>query len=159
MARYQADKLQRWALVMSTFSYTIEGIPGDLNDWGDLLSRWGSTPSVARISNLVAIVAPMQRSDFEWPSPASILAIQRSFVDGEESPPTGVEWNDTKSYYMNNQGRIWTPDTCVDLQVRLCVIAHRGIGGDRRVDATCKAIADVFVWSTMEADVKSFVQA
>ncbi|KAH9099082.1 hypothetical protein LEN26_016366 [Aphanomyces euteiches] len=121
MARYQADKLQRWALVMSTFPYTIEGIPGDLNDWGDLLSRWGSTPSVARISNLVAIVAPMQRSDFEWPSPASILAIQRSFVDGEESPPTGVEWNDTKSYYMNNQGRIWTPDTCVDLQVRLCV--------------------------------------
>ncbi|CAK4154680.1 unnamed protein product, partial [Aphanomyces euteiches] len=125
MARYQADKLQRWALVMSTFPYTIEGIPGDLNVWGDLLIRWGSTPSVARISNLVAIVVPMQRSDFDWPSPASILAIQRSFVDGKESPPTGVEWNDTKSYYMNNQGRIWIPEACVDLQVRLCVIAHQ----------------------------------
>ncbi|KAH9088946.1 hypothetical protein LEN26_019336 [Aphanomyces euteiches] len=40
VAKYQADKLQRWALVMSTFPYTIECLPGDTNVWGDLLSRW-----------------------------------------------------------------------------------------------------------------------
>ncbi len=43
MAKYQADKLQRWALVMSTFPYTIECVSGDANVWGDLLSRWASS--------------------------------------------------------------------------------------------------------------------
>jgi hypothetical protein len=33
MAKYQADKLQRWALVMSTFPYTIECVSGDANVW------------------------------------------------------------------------------------------------------------------------------
>ena len=39
MAKYQADKLQRWALVMSTFPYTIESVSGEDNVWGNLLIR------------------------------------------------------------------------------------------------------------------------
>lgn len=42
VARYQADKLQRWDLPLMAFKYVIEHIPGDQTAWGDLLSRWGS---------------------------------------------------------------------------------------------------------------------
>ncbi|KAH9094099.1 hypothetical protein Ae201684P_016714 [Aphanomyces euteiches] len=42
MARYQAHKLQRWAMVMATFPYTLEHVAGEANVWGDLLSRWGA---------------------------------------------------------------------------------------------------------------------
>lgn len=41
MAKYQIDNLQRWAMVLSMFRYTIEHIPGDDNVWGDLLSQRG----------------------------------------------------------------------------------------------------------------------
>lgn len=43
--RHTAAKLQRWALQLTGFDYVIEHIPGELNVWADLLSRWGATPS------------------------------------------------------------------------------------------------------------------
>jgi hypothetical protein len=43
--KYTAAKLQRWALRLHAFSYTIEHISGDANVWADLLSRWASPPS------------------------------------------------------------------------------------------------------------------
>lgn len=46
MARYQADKLQRWALLLISFRYVIEHVPGETNAWGDLLSSWGAEPAV-----------------------------------------------------------------------------------------------------------------
>jgi Chromo (CHRromatin Organisation MOdifier) domain/RNase H-like domain found in reverse transcriptase len=40
--KYTADKLQRWALLLMSYEYTIQDIPGEDNVWADLLSRWGS---------------------------------------------------------------------------------------------------------------------
>ncbi|KAH9152761.1 hypothetical protein AeRB84_004872 [Aphanomyces euteiches] len=39
--RYLADKLARWAMLLSCFNYKIRHVSGDDNVWGDLLSRWG----------------------------------------------------------------------------------------------------------------------
>ncbi|KAF0757346.1 hypothetical protein AaE_004292, partial [Aphanomyces astaci] len=36
---------------------------------------------------------------------------------------------------------------------------HQGAAGHRRIEATTKAVRDVFAWSTLEDDVKTFVQA
>ncbi|KAF0699577.1 Aste57867_9865 [Aphanomyces stellatus] len=96
LAKYQADKLQRWALVMSTFPYTIECLPGDVNVWGDLLSRWGSTPTaprVAHVRRLVHVMSPLQLADFEWPTATSFLTTQKVSIEGGESTPPGVAWN------------------------------------------------------------------
>ncbi|ETV98504.1 hypothetical protein H310_08643 [Aphanomyces invadans] len=43
MVKYQADKLQRWALVMSTFPYTIESVSGEDNDF-----EWPTAQSVLK---------------------------------------------------------------------------------------------------------------
>jgi hypothetical protein len=40
LARHTVAKLQRWALKLSVFKYTIEHISGELNLWADILSRW-----------------------------------------------------------------------------------------------------------------------
>jgi len=48
MDRYQADKLQRWALSLMPFQYIIEHVPGEMNVWGDLLSRWGAVRGRSR---------------------------------------------------------------------------------------------------------------
>ncbi|KAF0711038.1 hypothetical protein As57867_005399, partial [Aphanomyces stellatus] len=45
--KYTAQKLERWALLLMGYSYVIHDIPGEVNVWADLLSRWGSTlPSI-----------------------------------------------------------------------------------------------------------------
>jgi hypothetical protein len=35
------QKLQRWALKMSVFSYRMEHVMSELNYWTDLMTRWG----------------------------------------------------------------------------------------------------------------------
>ncbi|KAH9105630.1 hypothetical protein AeMF1_018616 [Aphanomyces euteiches] len=60
---------------------------------------------------------------------------------------------------MDDQGRIWVPDDAVDLQQRLCVIAHQGAAGHRRVAATVKSVSDKFRWATLAQDVETFVKA
>jgi len=162
MAKYQADKLQRWSLVMSTFPYTIECVSGDVNVWGDLLSRWGSAPPdrpVAHVRKLIHVVSPLQHKDFTWPTAATITEVQRSMIEGGEDTPTGVAFDNDTHFYVDRNGRIWIPDGAVDLQQRLCVIAHQGASGHRRIAATTKAVADKFMWKTLVTDVEAFVRA
>ncbi|ETV92317.1 hypothetical protein H310_13371 [Aphanomyces invadans] len=147
---------------MSTFPYTIECLPGDVNVWGDLLSRWGSTPPappVSHVRKLVHVVSPLQRADFEWPTAASILAAQTSAIEEGESTPTGVVWNEEESFHMDEKGRIWIPDSAVDLQQGLCVIAYQGPAGHRRIAATTQTEFDKFVWKSLAQDVDTFVRA
>ncbi|KAH9114827.1 hypothetical protein LEN26_013016 [Aphanomyces euteiches] len=145
MAKYQADKLQRWALVMSTFPYTIECLPGDTNVWGDLLSRWGSAQSsrtIARVRKLLHVVSPLQQNDFEWPTAKSILEAQKLVLKGEGPPhPVWLGATKTPSTWMT-QGRIWVP----------------GAAGHRRVAATVKSVSDKFWWATLAQDVETFVK-
>ncbi|KAH9108266.1 hypothetical protein LEN26_014132 [Aphanomyces euteiches] len=160
MAKYQADKLQRWSLVMSTLPYSI--MPGEANVWGDLLSRWGSVSvdkPVTRVCRLIEVVSPLQQVDFEWPTAATISKIQRSALKGGETTPTGVFWDEDVAFFVDQDGRIWIPDNAVDLQQRLCVIAHQGASGHRRIVATIKPVSDKFVWKSLSTDVEAFVRA
>ncbi|KAH9150500.1 hypothetical protein AeRB84_006672 [Aphanomyces euteiches] len=162
MTNYHADKLQRWALVMSTFPYTIKCLPGDTNVWGDQLSRWGSAQScrtIARVRKSLHVVSPLQQNDFEWPTANSILEAQKLVIERGGSTPPGVAWSDEDSFHIDDQGRIWVPDVAVDLQQRLCVIAHQGAAGHRRVAVTVKSVSDKFWWATLAQDVETFVKA
>ncbi|KAE8980295.1 hypothetical protein PR002_g24168 [Phytophthora rubi] len=75
MQRYQADKLQRWAMAMTSYRYVIEHIRGDDNAWADMLSRWGN-PQASRIEaassvKQIAVVpqlSPLEDEAFEWPT-------------------------------------------------------------------------------------------
>ncbi|KAF0709695.1 hypothetical protein AaE_012802, partial [Aphanomyces astaci] len=83
MARYQAHKLERWVLLLSSFPYTIECLPGEDNVWGNLLSRWGAAQAqvpTKSVRRLLAMVSPLQQPDFDWPSPAGIVKTQQVAV-------------------------------------------------------------------------------
>lgn len=43
--RHLANKLMRWALLLATYRYVIEFLPGYKNVWADILTWWGSNPS------------------------------------------------------------------------------------------------------------------
>ncbi|KAF0750247.1 hypothetical protein AaE_006783, partial [Aphanomyces astaci] len=155
-------KLERWALVLSSFPHTIECLPGEDNVWGDLLSFWSAAQAQVPtkfVRRLLVMVSPLQQPDFDWPSFAGIVKTQQVVVKRGETPPTGVAWNEGKNLFLDKKDRIWIPPSATDLQQRVCIIAHQGAAGHRRIEATTKAVRDVFGWSTLEDDVKTFVQA
>jgi hypothetical protein len=67
--KYTADKLQRWALLLMGYHYTIFDIAGKANVWADLLSRWGSARSSICAIHLADVpLSPMLQDDYDWPS-------------------------------------------------------------------------------------------
>ncbi|KAE9356250.1 hypothetical protein PF008_g3693 [Phytophthora fragariae] len=85
MARYQADKLQHWTMSLLVFRYVIEHVPGEVNAWGDLLSRWGAGPALKqertsrRVARLAVVqrVSPLEDPEFVWPAETEIRALQQ----------------------------------------------------------------------------------
>jgi hypothetical protein len=54
-------------------------------------------------------------------------------------------------------GTIWIPSQASPLKMRLCVVAHYGLGGHRGVQATLASLKRFFEWKGMQADVDKFV--
>ncbi|KAE9289660.1 hypothetical protein PF008_g25832 [Phytophthora fragariae] len=166
MARYQADKLQRWAMSLLSFRYVIEHVPGEANVWGDLLSRWGAGSTLqaecasTRIARLAVIerVSPLEDHEFVWPTEAEIRVLQRG-TSASGRDQHGVQWDDERQLYVTSAGRVWIPDAAVEMQQRLCVVAHAGASGHRGARATTQALAMVFFWTTMSTDVSVFVSS
>lgn len=162
MQRYQADKLQRWSMALSSFTYEIEHIRGEDNVWGDLLSRWGASSTseiTARMHRLAIIdqVSPLLDGAFEWPSYDEILREQTNAL--RKSVVSAIRYDAERKLFVNQEGRVWIPSHSIDLQQRLCVIAHAGASGHRGVEASLKPLADMFVWSTISVDMASFVSS
>ncbi|KAE8955170.1 hypothetical protein PR001_g32213 [Phytophthora rubi] len=166
MARYRADKLQRWALSLMSFKYVIEHVPGEVNAWGDLLSRWGAGPvlpaesSARRVARLAVVdrVSPLQEAEFVWPSEGEIRTLHQDPQYQEQARAAGVNWDDERALLLSPTGQVWIPPDATELQQRLCVIAHAGASGHRGAKTTAAALSEVLVWATMPADVSTFVQ-
>ncbi|KAH9142236.1 hypothetical protein AeRB84_013675, partial [Aphanomyces euteiches] len=157
MAKYQAHKLQRLALTMSTFPYLVECVVGEENVWADLLSRWRRTDVRDRAAHMrrLALVSPLQSPSFEWLCMEEIVSTQRKHLERDVSSKLSNE----RRCCVTPNGRVWIPDDAVDLQVRICVIAHAGIAGHQRVEATTTSVLDFCEWKTLRDDVRSFVHA
>jgi transposase InsO family protein len=161
IARYQADKLQRWSMVLQMFRYQIEYIKGEENVWGDLLSRWGSKTmdqqqvAVSRKVMRLVSTAPLKEEDFEWPSLEEIAQVQ-----GKDKEPTEELVRDSVSKCLvTKSGKIWIPNEAVELKQRLCVIAHAGLAGHRGINTTVKVLQSVFAWKGMQGEVSAFINS
>eukprot|EP00918_Siedleckia_nematoides_P045330 GHVU01099173.1.p1 GENE.GHVU01099173.1~~GHVU01099173.1.p1 ORF type:complete len:619 (-),score=68.79 GHVU01099173.1:336-2192(-) len=47
---YVVAKLYRWYISIMNIPYRIRYLPGETNDWADMLSRWGARPNFGRIN-------------------------------------------------------------------------------------------------------------
>jgi hypothetical protein len=102
----------------------------------------------------------------EFPSKREIKLAQKSTLQeykrsqqckaiarGEE-PPQHV---DAGGIWMMINA-LWIPDSVVELQTRLCVEAHCRPAGHRTYEATLGALKECVALTTMQKDVKVFVQ-
>ena len=81
IAKHTANKIERWAMQLSAFRYTINHISGEDNCWADLLSRWGGRTGGIIHGTLGALfhapISPDLDPDFTWPKPADIKREQQ----------------------------------------------------------------------------------
>lgn len=155
VARYQADKLQRWALSLLSFKYDIENVPGEANVWGDLLSRWGAGPvlnkrhGAARVFQFEAVdrVSSHEEADIVWPSEDEIRQFQEIAKDKaptERVRAVPVVYVGDRKLFVTATGTVWIPEDATEMQQRLCAAAHTGAGGNRGAKMTAMALEKVF---------------
>ena len=66
---------------------------------------------------------------------------------------------DNLQFRKNDTDAIWVPDDAKDIHLRLCVIAHTGPAGHRGATSTWHAVWLNFYLTTMEEDIRLFVNA
>jgi transposase InsO family protein len=60
--------------------------------------------------------------------------------------------------FIDSGGRVFVPDV-QHLRLRLCIVAHQGIGGHRGFDTTIHWLTPRFVWPGIDTDVRIFCAA
>ncbi|KAH9100833.1 hypothetical protein Ae201684P_007025 [Aphanomyces euteiches] len=162
--KYTATKLDRWALLLMRYDYTIYDIAGEANVWADLLSRWETnSPTICPIVHVPLKISPPRNEEFVWPSMAEIVDAQLRAV-GEDAVPE-VQLVGSHVLVAGEQfpvlkmasDAVWIPLSEGELQMRLCVVAHFGMSGHRGVNATRQILSDRFWWPHMGEDVAFFV--
>lgn len=160
LGRHKVLKVVRWALFLSAFTYRIEHVPGDVNTWPDIMTRWmrgyRKPPSIRRVSPAIpfsGVPVPPESPEFQWPSMEEILKTQdehKNSVPKEATKESGL---------ILVKGAAWIPDDCIDLKLRFLTIAHAGDSGHRGSDATEQALREKFYWKDQREDVRSFVSS
>ena len=79
-----ADRLERWAVYLRGFTYDIHHIPGDLNVWADMISRWGSA-GIPMVTRRTPVAQPAPGAEVK-PDDSSMARRTRM-----TSPTTGAE--------------------------------------------------------------------
>ncbi|KAF0702604.1 hypothetical protein As57867_007742, partial [Aphanomyces stellatus] len=165
--KYTAQKLERWALLLMGYSYVIHDIPGEVNVWADLLSRWGSTlPSICAIKQQPLLISPLRDDKFVWPTFVSIAEAQVAVPDDVLSGM--AKSKDAAHLVVLASGQswflrlvddvIWVPAAAAELQLRLCVCAHASLAGHRTATATLSSLESFCQWTGMKDDVEFFVR-
>jgi hypothetical protein len=166
-------RLGRWAVLLGAEPFKMFHIAGELNVWGDLLSRWIEAPIVQhRQAALVQTAGDgmIQEASDDLPTLAVIMHEQqevisvlsadvvKTFSEGGLKPVLGTS---NGLFYVELRGSnkrcLWIPTAARALQQRLLVVAHSGSSGHRGVEAT-RSRLDPFWWEKMEVDIKEFVQ-
>jgi len=158
VARHVVHKVQRWALRLAEFNFTIEHIPGNCNVWADILTRWAAPDyDKAPARRVGAIKVPLLTQDKpDLPSFEVIAESQKKNPPPENEGytlPTGE-----LGLYYDSIGRLYIPSSDEELQLRIAVSAHCGLAGHRGYTTTCEIIKEKMYWEDMEDDIKAFVK-
>lgn len=142
----------RWGVCLSAYNYIYVHIPGSLNFWADITSSRISPPIIRKIVT-VPVLLSFSASEFVWRSFEEPYAAQLIHLDCR---PTDIFRADYGLYRASN-GTFWVLDAPENIQLRLCITAHKGPNGHRALEPKLSSISPHFFWSTLTGDVTKFV--
>ncbi|OWZ10999.1 hypothetical protein PHMEG_00016043 [Phytophthora megakarya] len=85
LKKHARANLQRWAMLLTGYIYTIEHIPGASNLWADIVSKWSRprerNEATKKISHVrtrrpVSPLRPLEDNAFEWPTREALMEAQ-----------------------------------------------------------------------------------
>ncbi len=96
----------------------------------------------------------------DLPELPSLDVIYKSELTSPPSSDAGCSLTSHQGTYiwMRKNGKIYILEKD-ELQLRICVAAHRGLGGHRGLTATTNIVEEKLHWSTIDSDIKAFVQS
>ncbi|EGZ27480.1 hypothetical protein PHYSODRAFT_293359 [Phytophthora sojae] len=77
---------------------------------------------------------------------------------GNKELESHLSWDPDMEVYLTPGCKAWTPDDAVELQQRLCGVAHAGLSGHPGIEATTTALSESFNWSSLRRDAQHFVR-
>ncbi|TYZ69491.1 hypothetical protein PybrP1_001835 [[Pythium] brassicae (nom. inval.)] len=117
--RHVRAKLQRWAMRLTGYAYTIEHIAGEDNVWADIVSRWSHRVKIRAVTTTPApppsVLWPLMDESFEWPSIEAIKVAQDMH---RGSAPAGLV---DEGGVLVADGRPWIPAEADELVTRLLI--------------------------------------
>ena len=157
LGRHIVNRVQRWGLFLSRFSYAIEDVDGECNVMADIMTRWwrgyrGKRQSARRITHLLLkqdIVDSLLEENFHWPNAVEIAEKYSKENTGKGNKAEGDLWN--------IGGKVWIPPKNSELQIKLLVVGHFGPSGHRGNEATLSILRASYTWENMEGDCAEFV--
>ena len=158
--RHVAHKIERWALTLAAYRYTIVHIPGEANTWADILTRWNPGNAVGSLAALRSSLATITRARvtsstaFAWPTKEQLQQAQDGAIAEGEDPPLNAFKAD--GLWRTKKGATCVPAKNTVLQLRLCLIAHCGRAGHRSAETTFRNMTPHVWWKSMRADVLCF---
>jgi hypothetical protein len=176
VAKPTADRLERWAIMLRCFDYSIQHLEGERNIWADMLSRWGAPvgeTAAVRTCKRVAIRVGADRvqvdeimqdydgeavaADEQWPTLAEIQRAQERIPAATLADlPVAL---DARGLLTANEGSaVFVPATPADLRLRILVVAHAGAAGPRGIDVTLTQLRPRFWWPDWQDTVRSFIR-
>jgi RNase H-like domain found in reverse transcriptase/Integrase zinc binding domain len=161
VSAHTAAQLTRWDFILSSYRYTIEHVSGSANVWSDMLTRWAAPSARARVCELlIAPLSPSLDEPFAWPDHTEIGNLQDAALLGDTGATTTAAdlalTISEEGLYCYSQGMVWIPPAASDLQMRLCIVAHTGLGRHRGSATTLSTLKLHFVWDNMSEDVREF---
>ena len=129
MAKHRASKLMRWAIKLSAFRYVIEHLPGEINVWADMLTRWAVSPKrkvdatkVLRAKLLMlASINPGTNPKLDCPNIKDIIKAQKS---SKENLPK--QCTSTTEGAKDSSDILWITSEERHLKLRIIIAAHIG---------------------------------
>ena len=112
-------RLERWAVFLRAFDYTIQHVEGDANVWADLLSRWGAgTPAATAARERLASVRMQLLPHRVVPAINSEVPVEESWPSLAEIAATNIPRLVREKYRLvqRNDGCWVTPRGCIFVQ-------------------------------------------
>lgn len=153
-------KMVQWALYLSSLSYTIDHVSGELNTIGDVMTRW--------------------RRGYRRPNKTNHRVVCLAYSTDHRMLPTAHDniWLPVKSKYSKrtaivftaaiisqevfrqfttDQKYIWVPALADKLEIKLLTAVHAEQAAYRGVEASAATLRELSSWSRMQSDSKYFV--
>jgi hypothetical protein len=130
ISKTTSSRLARWAVLLGQNAYTIYHIAGELNVWGDLLSRWVQVPVVQHQMMLLQGVSDGESMEVSEDFPTATIIAARQELSfhrysllggdakwGENQERAPMKGPESETYFVEHGGqrKVWIPNEDVEL--------------------------------------------